>query len=773
MRSSCARVVECYWKETSPKGVAYLAVLLLVLIVSLTGLAFLQLTEVGTHEREEAVRLAQGEQAARAALARITWALRRLPLIQPFSQDDLNPFHQKYYGSQTQSKSVVPLISLLNPKPGHAFYPNKVIGAYYLIGDLRASASGTKVRAMVMGSVDVDGDGLGGIGDHDQDGHPDLLDRDPDDTNFLLEAHLGLPGSLGKDRVLSARDIVDSEGRQVSLQRDSVSLLLGKGIAPEGFLYDVATGISSYGTLVAGEVGLGSTVLPWELFNDQGVPREAYFQGLPLKRLEGDQEFRSVPDPTSGLVEGGVIWVQGDLTIREVDLERDWSRKDLVIAVTGKATLMSVGCGWRGRLVLVAKEIEVIGRHGKWLNGVLVASSDVRLGSQEIEPKPVQCVGSIPCNAIYFFGSILAGGDLRIESPGWAVVFDPLVLNGVMGLKPLPVVLDRFEGEALGSWWSPSGGEMALGSYLEDETANKAGDAQDGGGDGVPRNMRFTLMPSPDDPGIGQEIRLLVEDCSTCTTDWRPYGILQLWMAQDNYSTSQEMAPGVTVSVEREANFKLALRDAWGASIEHHLNLDDSPDATQAKYLRSEWGKEPYKIEAGDVADPHPSQDDYADGVLPKWKRLSIALSDFQGDVAHFGFQSVRELAVRVEAWEMRWIRREEATGSESRRKLRGGSNRILFDPDGDGPREPVPTTAAGEVLKWMDPESGQYLNVPCGAPGDCWGLQPIKQSDLPITLRLDSLELPGAANMSYGLPSAFCLESSFWLELREQDLGR
>lgn len=773
MRSSRARVVELCWRETSRKGVAYLAVLPLVLIVSLTGLGFLQLTELGTHEREEAVRLAQAEEAARAALARIAWALRRLPLIQPFSQEDLNPFHRNYYGSQSQSKRVVPLISLLNPQPGQAFYPNKVPGAYYLIGDLRASASGTKVRAGVLGSVDVDGDGLGGIGDHDQDGHPDLLDRDPDDTNFPLEAHLGLPGSLGKDRALSARDIVDFEGRQVGLQRGSVSLLLGKGIAPEGFLYDVTTGINSYGTLVAGEVGIGSTVLPWELFNDQGVPREAYFQGLPLKRLEGDQEFRSVPDPTSGSVEGGVIWVQGDLTIREVDLDRDWSRSDLVIAVTGKATLVGVECGWKGRLVLVAKEIEVRGRHGKWLNGVLVASSDVRLGSQDVVSKPVQCLGNVPCDAIYFFGSLLAGGDLRIESPGWAVVFDPLVLNGVMGLSPLPVLLDRFEGEALGSWWSRSGGEMAQGSYLEEERDNKAGDSHDRGGDGVPQNMRFTIRPSPDDPGIGQEIRLLMEDCSTCTADWRPYGFLQLWMAQDNYSTSIQVAPGVTVSVEREAHFKLALKDAWGASIEYQLNLGESPDATQAKYLRAEWGKEPYRIQGGDVADPDPGQDDYADGVLPKWKRLRILLSDFQGDVAQFGFQSVSELAVGLGAWEIRWIRREEAPGLESRRKLSGGSNRILFDPDGDGPREPVPTTADGEVLRWMDPDSGQYLDVPCGGPGDCWGLQPIKQSELPITLRLDRLELPGATNMSYGLPSAFCLESSFWLELKEQDLGR
>ncbi len=450
--------------------------LILVLIISLAGLEFLKLRELETHLSREAATQEQARQAAQAGVSKASWLLRRLAFLGV--SPTANPFHWKWYSSPANPAKDTDFLELARSGPGQPFYPSQG-RPYYLLGDVRGA--GTKVRLRVLGSVDLNGNGWSGLSDQDKDGYPDLQDADPQDSNWFLETYLGLPGSLGQDLVLAAGRILDSGGNEIGLQSSLASLRLAKGIGVQGFRFDVASGIDSFNTLAAGQVSLGSKVLPPQLFDPEGAPMKSYFQGIPLKELEGPQVLGKSPDPTSDLPPGGGIWVRGDLTIQDLDLEVDWARKDLILAATGKLSLQGVTCGWNGRIAAVAKEIQISAGAEAWLNGVFVAGRDLILGSLG-EPKPVDCSGGSPCSARYLFGSIVAGGDLRILSQGWALVFDPLVLNGAMGWSPPPVLLERFEGEGLGEWWEKTGGELAQGLYLSDEILHRAGDSGGLGG---------------------------------------------------------------------------------------------------------------------------------------------------------------------------------------------------------------------------------------------------------------------------------------------------
>ncbi len=744
------------------RGAAYLAVLILVLIISLAGLELLKLRELETHLSQEAIREEQARQAALAGMSRAAWLLRRLAFLP--AEGSPNPFHWKWYGSPANPSKDTDFLRLARPGPGEFFYPAPG-KPYYLLGDVRGA--GTRVRLRVLGSVDSNGNGWAGLSDQDQDGYPDLLDADPEDANWFLETYLGLPGSLGQDITLAARRISDAGGNEISLQQGSTSLRLAKAVEAKGFWYDVQSGPNSFKTLVAGQIHLASQVLPAELFDPEGTPLKSYFKGIPLKELDGDQVFGSSPDPTRDLPPGGVIWVQGDAILQELDLENDWERKDLTLVATGKLSLRGVTCGWGGRVVAISKEMEILGRPQLWVNGILVAGRDVSLGSLGAA-QGVDCSGSLPCSAMYMFGTMVAGGDLKLLSEGWALVFDPLVLNGAMGWSPPPVLLERFETEGLGPWWDKTGGELAQGEYLPDETLHRAGDSGDLGGDNKAQLLRFTVRPRADAAGLGQEARLALDRCAGCIQDWRPYSFMELRMAQDNYTRLQELGAGVSLSTQREARFRLFLRDIAGGELSYPLNQED-PSGSD-RYLSDMWGTQAYKLQGLDVADPDPATDDYQEGVLPRWKRLRILFSSMEGDKAGFDFQRLRELALGLEGWRIRWVR-SDGTGSFER-ELKADGNRVFFDPDGPGAMEPVESfLASGGTLQWSEPSSGQSLDVPCIAPGDCWGIEPLREEDLALSIRLDRLELPGATIVNHGLPVAFSLEPRLWRQLSKDEL--
>jgi len=749
-------------KKAGSRGVAYLAVLILVLILTLMGLAFLKTTELRTHETQEALRREQARLAAEAALEKVRWALRRLPLLTSTGHSDLNPFDSTWCSDAFRCVSCAPLALLMNPQEGEEFYP-EARKPYYRIVDIKAQ--GTKVRVRVFGSLDTDGDGREGVLDRDGDGKIDFGDADPEDTNFFLEAHLGLPGSLGNDLILAAKGIKDPQGREISLQRSTESLFLAKAIGSEGFFYDTMAGDSAYGTVLSGRVSLGEPSLPHGLFDEGGLPSEAYFEGIPTKRLTGPIELRSSPDPTLDLPPGGILWVEGDVTIRELDLEENWSRKDIVVIATGKISLDKVRCGWKGRLVLIAPQVEISGKGGDWLNAIVVARRDLTLRSEA--EGLVSCSGSASCGAIYLFGSLLAGDNLNLASSGWALVFDPLVLNGSMGWSPGTFILDRFEDQGLGSWWRYSGGEMAQGRYLQDEIKNGAGDSADLGGDSAPQVLRFTIKPTPGNAMPENTLVLNLKDCPGCTRDFAPYSEIHFQMAMDSYRR-EELSQDQILETRREARVKLSAKDEDGRELWHFLASPGMTctDGDADKYCPSLFGKDRYKFQDQDVADPDSTKDDYGDATLPRWKRLKVKFRSMEGDLANFDLRRVSELILKIEDWIIIW----ERNGLTRRLEPQGSA--IKFYPEGGCPIGSDCSVIVGSEgkLQWENPEH-EFLDIPCTAPGDCWGVPPLRLEDLPITIRLDRLELPGATVMKHGLPAAFALEPHLWRELGEKEM--
>ena len=749
-------------EKAERRGVAYLAVLILVLILTLMGLAFLKTTEIKTHETQEALRREQARLSAEAALEKVRWALRRLPLLASTGHSDLNPFDSTWCSDEFQCVPDDSFALLLNPQEGEPFYP-AANRPYYRIIDIKAQ--GTKVRVRAIGSVDTDGDGAEGIFDRDGDGKIDFGDADPEDTNFFVEAHLGLPGSLSNDLVVAAKKIKDPLGRDVSLQRSTESLLLAKAIGANGFFFDTMAGENEYGTVLAGKVSLGEPHLPNGLFDDSGLPREAYFEGIPMKRLTGPTELRSSPDPTWDLSPGEILWVDGDVTIREVDLEENWLKKDIVLVAKGKISLDKVGCGWKGRLVLIAPEVEISGKEGDWLNAVVVARRDLTLRSEG--ESRVLCSGSASCGAIYLFGSVIAGENLNLASSGWALVFDPLVLNGSMGWSPRTAVLDRFEGQGIGSWWRYSGGEIAQGRYLQDEIENRAGDSTDLGGDLEPQVLRFTIKPKPGNGMPQNTLVLSLRDCPSCVRDLTPYSELHFQMAMDSYR-KEELSSGQILETRREARVKLSAKDEDEKELWHFLASPGMTcsDGDADKYCPSLWGKDRYKFQDQDVADPDSTKDDYEEATLPRWKRLKVKFRSMEGDLANFDLRKVSELILEIEHWTIIWQR------NGLTRRLEPQGTALKFYPEGGCPigSDCLVSVGPGEKLQWENPDH-EFLDIPCAAPGDCWGVPPLTEEDLAITIRLDRLELPGATVMRHGLPVAFSLEPHLWRELGEKEI--
>jgi hypothetical protein len=769
-----------------------------VLIITVVGLGFLQLGELEERLFLQEARSSQALSAAQGAVRRVAWSLRQLPILKAGHPGTyLNPFHATWYGDPSVPLKDTDLMDLVNPKPGEGFYPAPQEG-YYWIAEV--SGAETKVRVRVLGSVDADGDGIGGLGDQDGDGYSDLADADAQDTNRFIEVFLGLPGTLGQDVAAAAQDVVDSAGGSMALTWSPSGMKTTKNHDLAGFWYDRISGSFQYGTvfsklLLRGSGGGGDLSegvrLPKGLFLSSGSPDPAYFGGLPMRVYEGDQIFAPTNDPTSGSSAGSIVWVNGNATIRDVSFGSvsspgDWTRRDVVLVATGQIIAQNVICGWPGRLVLVAQNIDLSAQWGRGINGVALASGDIRLLSSV--PQSFQWVyvfsSSWPAFlANYFYGSMVAGGRIRVMNGGWAVIFDRAVLNGTMGQNPPTRILDRFEGEGLGACWATAGQvtQIFQGRYLQDETDNRAGNWEDGGNDGVPELLRVTVSPLVNDSGLGEEVSTVFDGSRAgCPTsperpgDWSAHSGVQFHMAMDNYqSPPTDLGGGITLTTEREAQVTLVLADGSSPphQLEYHLNLDDDPLWSQEKYLRGQWGDDRYDISGGDVQDPDATTDDYGDGHLPRWKFIDMSFSAPHGDTQNFDFRNVRELKLRLDSLRLSWIR-QSALGS-SVREINGGDGRLKFDPDGAGGVEPIEVQKDSEGYLQYEVSPGVLKYVPCDAADECWGVLKVRETDLVTTLRLDRLNLPGGALMDNGLPWCFSMESSRWRELSEAEAMR
>ncbi len=796
-------------RETSA-GIAYVAVLILILLITVSGLAFVQLGEVEDRLFVEEARLSQAMWAAEGGARKAIWALRRLPAIQSLNPAArLNPFDQTWYSDPAHPLSDTDLVDLLNPVPGETFYP-EALAPYYRIAEL--VGAGTKVRMRVIGSVDSDGDGDEGLVDQDGDGVIGLTEADRQDSNRLLEFFLGLPGTLGRDVSVACLDMVDGNGQRVALTWNNESFRSAKGQEISGFWYANRTGSYQFDVVFSKAILRGDSQEddltgevepPRGLFLANGEPDPAYFADLPMRVFDGDQIFDRDTDPTAGTAPGTVLWVNGDVTLRDLDLGTvsspggvvgsDWRRTDVIIVATGGITLENVACNWAGRLVLVARDIHLNGTWGRWINGIVVASGDVHLWSSPPSGFPAgfqwvtQWVWSFPSwNAFgtYFFGSLIAGGRVYLHEGGWALLFDRHVINGVMGVMPSTLLIDRFEGDGLGPCWAVSGEVItaAQGGYLQDERINGAGDSADPGGDGVPEVLRVTVSPLAEDSGEGEMVRMVLDGSSAgCAADLRNWGVyseIDLHMALDNYRRVTDLGGGTTLTSEREARLSLVLLDRASPPNQLVGALD---------YPKGYWSDVAYILSQGEVQDPDPSRDDYLEGRLPKWKRVELKFSDLQGGaVGQFDLSAVKELQLRFASpsglgwFRLRWFVADTLGGIVHLREIysRSGDNRLLYRKDGSDGLTVVRSPVDGH-LQYLDPTvSPDPIDIlwdSDGVDNDGDGDYEddlVFEDHLRTTLRVDRIALPGAAMLNYGLPVAFPLEVARWRELEAREVG-
>jgi hypothetical protein len=788
------------------RGIAYVAVLILVLIISVLGLAFVQLGELEDRLFLEESRSTQAQFAAEGGIQRVAWSLRNLSTLNP---DTLNPFHVKWYSDPAQPLNDTDILDLVNPTSGETFYP-ALMSPYYRVTDIRGAM--TKVRMQVLGAVDMDGDGDEGLGDWDGDGYAALADADLQDTNRFLEVLLKLPGTLGQDVAIAASDILDRYGVPATLYPTSTVPGLAMQTTKNQHLYDFWFFQRVYGNnykeIFSNKITLknrtgtsfaGQVELPKGLFLPDGTPDMNYFAGLPIRVYQGDQTFSpDTGDPTAGRPPGEIIWVNGNLFLDAessspwdgIDLMNDWARHDVVLVATGNIRSVNLSCGWEGRVVLIGKSIDLqYWKLGSQINGIALASGNIDLEatSSSYEKDIAVYDGTPTYVASYFYGTLLAGGNIRLNHGGWVVVFDPKVINGVMGLTPPTQLLDRFEAEGLsneglGACWAfpDTAFKPYQGRYLEDEVSNGKGDSQDPGVDGTAEVLRLTIKPQARDSGVGKVMRLWLDgspggDCAARQQDWINYGALRLFMAVDNYRTVENQDGNAT---QREARFRLILKDSSApqGQLYYYLNSDENAACLGDEYIYSptEWGQAPYDYDSssGDVTDLNPLVDDYQSWYLPRWKKMDLPFSCFQGDVDTFSFQTVKEIQFRLDSFELRWPRPGGGPGAYS--AVRDVSGVLRYDPDAGDPSNSVPVRREdpgdpSSRLGYEEPP-GSFTPIKWDVDGDGGEEAELRESDLVTSLRIDRLTLLGVTRQNYGLPP-FCFEVTGWRELSAEDV--
>jgi hypothetical protein len=113
-----------------------------------------------------------------------------------------------------------------------------------------------------------------------------------------------------------------------------------------------------------------------------------------------------------------------------------------------------VDCGNVGRLVLVAKDIELVGNYNTKVNGIAIAFNDITLNGNG-------CTYGILTNqtdytrsvryAAYFSGTMVAGNRINLQDDGWVAIYDENVINGYMYSPTLPpkptLTYERVEAE--------------------------------------------------------------------------------------------------------------------------------------------------------------------------------------------------------------------------------------------------------------------------------------------------------------------------------------
>jgi hypothetical protein len=799
-------------------GAALVTAIVFVFFLTLFGLAFYRLGETDidlfTHQKN----LSKSLYASEAGLDKVRWILRESDKIAEANPSkDPNPFSSTYVEADA--------LAIANP-PG--FFPWEEDKAYFKITEITAELlptglPGSRVKVQAFGSVDVDADGEPGLTPIGGG----KFDPDPDDVNRKFEAFISLPGSLSENVSAAARAFSGKSG-PFSESRDFVT---PDGDSLNGFLY-FGSPPSPWGIwdrwefIFSNPVITGDVELPPGIFDTNGeyidddtdgIPD--YFQDLDLRVYSGDQTFRPANDPTAGADGRAVIYVNGNITIENVDFghlndndpwevrNSDWEgyppgRFDLTFIANGDITVNGVDCGNVGRLVLVAKDIIFKGDYDTKVNAIAIASDDITLGSScqygILTPQNPSDYDRPVMYAAYFLGSMVAGDLIQLQDDGWAVIYDENVINGYMystAVSKPTLTYERVEAEDFNSsnnWRSNESTPELLhrqGIYTQDEIDTMQGDYADGGADTLPEVMRVYTNRNRWRPkavagverwAIGETLRLdflngdfedpHIPDRSL--QNWDYYDTLTFWMTLDNFTRTNTDG---TKTTRREARYQIRLRDAGGNTISIPLDT---------LYPVSEWGTVRYHhMPGGGLPEEYTEEirdltaGEKANGeAYSNWKRIKITTKDIDPGIS-FDVRNVEEFDIRYVDMTVSWT--VDPAKQDARVIWYDGGYFRYYDENGDwesidekkreGDLYNDPPAASDGYYYLYDDSTPLYVK---------WIEDPDSPTDVRMreevlmpTLRIDRLELPGkpATNnhLEYGLPHCLRLEITNWHELQ------
>jgi hypothetical protein len=791
-------------------GAALITAIVFVFFLTLFGLAFYRLGETDIDLFTYEKNLSKALYASEAGLDKVRWMIRESHQIA-----GANPFKSPYVEADA--------LAIANPTGGD-FFPGLEDKAYFKVTEITAELlptglPGSRVKIQAFGSVDVDADGEAGLTPIGGG----KFDPDPDDVNRRFEAYIGLPGTLGEriggKGISAAARAFSGESGPFSESRLFVT---PDGDSMNGFLY-FGSPPSPWGTwdrwefIFSDPVVTGDVELPPGIFDDTGEfidddtdGRPDYFQDLDPRVYAGHQTFRPGNDPTAGVDGRAVIYVNGNITIENVDFghlndndpwevrNSDWEKTDLTFIANGTITVTGVDCGNVGRLVLVAKNIIFKGDYNTKVNGIAIASGDITLDGDLLD-------GSSSCQygiltpqttsrpvkyAAYFLGSMVAGDLIQLQDDGWAVIYDENVINGSMystTLSKPTLTYERVEAEDFNSsnnWRVTSESSPELlhtqGTYTLDEIDTMQGDYDDLGVDDVPELMRLytdrTAWLPKDRSALSETLSLNFvtgdfEDPDIVDSNpqnWDYYDTITFWMVLDNFERKSD---DLTKTTRREARYQIRLRDSGNNTISVPL---------ETLYRPSEWGTVKYHHIGGEYMNEirDLTAGEKANGeIYSSWKRVKISLNDSDPAV-NFDFRNLVEFEIRYVDMTVSWT----VDPAKPDARVIWYDNRYFryYDEDGNW-RSIDKKDNEGDLNNDPPAPSDGYYYLYDDAVVPFFWIRWIEDPDSPTdvrmreevlmpTLRIDRLELPGkpAANnyLEYGLPHSLRLEITNWHEL-------
>jgi hypothetical protein len=795
-------------------GAALVTAVIFVFFLTLFGLAYYRLGETDIDLFGYEKNLSKALYASEAGIEKVKWMLRESHQI-----PSANPFKSTYVETTA--------LSIANPTSGD-FFPGEQGKAYFKVTEITAELlptglPGSRVKIQTFGSVDVNADGEAGLTPIGAG----KFAPDPDDVTRSFEAYIGLPGTLGeridgKGISAGAGAFYDSSaGVEVSLYSAARLFVTPDGDTLNGFLYFGSGAVGNWdqwGFIFSNPAKTGEVELPRGIFDEDGdyidddnngIPD--YFQDLDLRIYTGNQIFTPDPDndPTAGAEGRRVIYVNGDITIRGVDFgylsdeggirSCDWEKAktdpafaDLTFIANGEITVDRVDCGNVGRLVLVGKDIELVGDYNTKINGIAIAFNDITLNGSGCTDGILthQTDFSRPVRyAAYFLGSMVAGNRINLQDDGWAVIYDENVINGKMystTVSKPTLTYERAEAEDFNSsnnWRlteSPTP-ELAYiqGRYTQDEIGTMQGDYVDGGVDELPELMRvYTDREKwhPEHyPAIGETLRLdfttgdfedPIPDFSR--QNWEYYDAITFWMALDNFKRTSTDG---TKTTRREAKYVFRLRDAVGTPISAPL---------ETLYPESQWGTVRYHhVPGGGLPEEYTNEirdltsGEKANGeTYSGWKRVKISLNN--PDDSDFDFSRVERFDIRYSYLKVSWTVdpiKADAYVEWSGSLFQYVDENMVFG-------SPLDKLEQGDLINDPPAHDGyNYLYDKKHTAWIRWFEDPNSSTDVRMreevlmpTLRIDRIELPGkpAGNtyLEYGLPHSLRLDVTNWLEL-------